>query len=152
MTANWGKDYPITSMDILKRVYTQYPYFHKGLEIECKDGQRIATARKRGLRLFGYSMGEYRTAWQLLGVDPYCTKGESLDDLPYENGMFDLVIVPFAMDYVNLDEIYRVGNRMFYMKLKPNGTDWLDKILKKQWKIEVYQISNIGNMILECRK
>ena len=149
--ANWGKDYPITSVDILKRVYTQYPYFHKGLEVECKDGQRIAKARKRGLRLFGYSTEEYKTAWQMLGIDPYCTKGESLDKLPYSNDVFDLVLVPFAMEDIDLVELWRVGSRLFYIKLQPTK-DWLKEILKFPWKIEVYQKSNIGNLIFECRK
>lgn len=146
------KEYPITSTEILKRVYTQYPYFHRGLEIECKDAQRIAAARKRGLRLFGYSTKNYRTAWVMLGLDPYITIGESLDQLPYEDEMFDLVVIPNAMDNVNLDEIHRIGSRLFYLKLKMNGRNWLTEILSRQWKVEVYQVSDIGNMIVECRK
>ena len=142
-------EYKITRDEILRRAYTQYPYFHRGLEIECKDGQRILTARKRGLRLFGYSTEEYKTAWVVQGIDAYCKKGESLDNLPYDDDLFDLVIVPNALDYVNLDELYRVGNRLFYLKTKPG---WLDKVLKLPWKLEVYQKSLVGNEIFECRK
>lgn len=142
-------DYQITKEEILKRAYTQYPYFHRGLEIECKDGQRIVTARKRGMRLFGYSTGEYKTAWQMLGVDPYCTKGESLDKLPYDDNTFDLVMLPFTLEYVNLDELFRIGSRLFSLKLKG---DWLKKVLELPWKLEVYQKSLMGNEIFECRK
>lgn len=151
MKPNWGKDYPITSVDILKRVYTQYPYFHRGLEVECKDGQRILTARKRGLRLFGYSTGEFKTAWHMLGIDPYCTKGENLKVLPYENNAFDLVVVPFVMEDINLHEIFRIGSRLIYLKLKPTK-DWLKEVLSFPWKLEVYQKANTGNLIFECRK
>ena len=143
-------EYKVDLDEILRRAYTRYPYFHRGIEIECKDGQRIQTVRKRGFRLFGWSGRDYSNAWKLLGIDPFISTKGYINHLPYKDDEFDFVSVPFESEDLDYDELYRIGSRIFYIKLKP--TEDIKPVLKMPWKVEVYQQSNIGNHIFECRK
>ena len=145
--------------ELLWRAFTQYPYFHRGLEIECGNADRIRVGRRRGLSLYGISSHNLIGAWKMQGLDPYIKIGSVLD-LPYPDESFDFVTHPSTMqvdDYATaIKEIYRVGSRSFYMNL------FIDEFQTKEmsiklivdagFRIEAAQESMFGNLIIEARK
>jgi len=147
--------------ELLWRAFTQFPYFHRGLEIGCKTGERIRVARRRGLNLYGVDPKDLRNAWGIQGVDLYIKVGE-LPNLPYEDELFDYVThpkpvrVPDDQYLAALKEICRVGSRSFYMNLpldEKKTMEWyLPMIIDAGFKIEAIQKSMGGNLVMEARK
>jgi len=147
--------------ELLWRAYTQYPYFHRGLEIGCGMGERIRVARRRGLSLYGVNPRDLKGAWGIHGVDVYIKVGE-LPNLPFEDELFDFVTHPYPVmvpDDVYADalkDICRVGSRTFYMSLpldEKKTMEWyVPLIIGAGFKIEAIQKSMGGNLVVEARK
>ena len=147
---------PIEVEDFVLRVITQYPYFHRGLEVGCGDGQRIRIARRRGQNLYGTDPKDWKNSWMAQGIDPYCQISES-QNLPFNDETFDFVIHPKPInEWPILVELSRVASRTIWAKCRL-GEDadkwfWLDIAVEFGCKVEGFTESTEGNLILEMRK
>ena len=154
-----GTEKTVNQKELLLKVFTQYPFFHRGLEMCCGDGQRVRTGRYRGLNLYGTETDKrWANSWLAQGIDPYIRVCPSYKT-PFEDESFDFVIHPKPIGGSGvLQEIYRIGSRSFWAKceLRPKGrkepTEWLAEALEIGFRIEGYTISTENNLILEMRK
>ena len=150
--------------ELLWRAFTQYPNFHKGLEIECGTGRRIRVGRKRGHNIHGVNSSNLKGAWVTYCIDTYIKVGK-LPGLPYPDMSFDYVTCPYPLKIYDwgtaLKEIWRVGSRSFYMSLpmtvcigsyKDNMECYVKMLLDAKFRIEVIQISMDGHLIVEAAK
>lgn len=144
--------------ELLWRAFTQYPYFHRGLEIGCGTGERIRVGRRRGLNLYGCNPKDLKNAWGVQGVDLFIKVGE-LPNLPYSDGLFDFVTHPYPMRVPNyrdaLRDMNRVGSRSYYISLpldKETMGAYVSMLKDTGFKIEAIQESMGGNLVVEARK
>jgi len=141
--------------ELLRKVFTQYPVFYRGLEVGCGDGQRIRVGRGRGLNLYGCDIKDFKNAWAIQGIDPYVRK-VNLHSLPYKDEMFDFVSYPkaFKPSKKVFKELYRVGSRNYYLKLdtKRNMGFWAKVLAEVGFRLEVMNVSTDGHLVVEARK
>jgi hypothetical protein len=141
--------------ELLRKIFTQYPVFYRGLEIGARDGQRVRIGRARGLNLYGTDEFDWSTAWKAQGIDPYMHVAK-VGKLPFPDEMFDFVTHPDPVGPTikNLKEIYRVGSRSFYIKIKPKWE--MPKLARRLaavgFRIEVMNMTSGGNIVVEARK